>query len=102
MFTRYSQISVSNNRLEDSRVSADVQEEPHFVNQLHTPQSEASIVTPGGYAGQNMIPGQFEYPMDNNGAFFGAQEWPSEIMDSMAWSAQIFDAVHNYQYPPFT
>lgn len=92
----------SNNVVEDSRVRADVQDQPHFVNQLNTPQSEASIVTPGGDATPSMIPGQFEYPIDNSGVFLGAQEWPSEIMDSMAWSAQIFDAVHNYQYPPFT
>lgn len=79
-----------------------MQDQPHFVNQLNTPQSEASIVTPGADAAPSMVPGQFEYAIDNSGVLFGAQDWPSEIMDSMAWSAQIFDAVQNYQYPPFT
>lgn len=58
-------------------------------------------MTPGD-AGPTLMSDQFEYGIDGNGMFFGAQEWPSEIMDSMTWSAQIFDAVHNYQYPPFS
>lgn len=79
-----------------------MEDQPHFINQLNTPQGEESIVTPRGDATPSMIPGQSEYPTDNSVVSFGAQEWPSEIMDSMAWSAQIFDAVHNYQYQPFT
>ena len=28
---------------------------------------------------------------------FAAQEWPSEIWDSMTWSAQFFEAAQNPQ-----
>lgn len=74
----------------------------HFVDQVHTPQSPAGMVAPAGHEDVTRVVGHFEDSMDNSGLLFGAQEWPSEIMDSMAWSAQIFGAVNNSQLPPYS
>lgn len=43
----------------------------------------------------------FEMGSDGAGPVFGTQEWPSEILDSMTWSAQFFDAVRNAPLSPF-
>ncbi len=37
---------------------------------------------------------EFEMDADGTGAVFGNQDWPSEILDSMTWSAQFFDTVY--------
>lgn len=60
------------------------------------------MVAPGVHDGIARVAGHFEDGLDNSGLLFGAQEWPSEIMDSMAWSAQIFGAVNNSQLPPYS
>lgn len=41
------------------------------------------------------------FDFGHDGSALGAQEWPSEILDSMAWSAQFFDAVQGTPPAPF-
>lgn len=70
------------------------------AGQTNMPSSQDPVPELPPQHGMSTI-GQFELGSDGVGTVVGSQEWPSEILDSMTWSAQFFDAVCNAALSPF-
>lgn len=85
--------------LGEARMRGGTEHPSHSVIQMHTPQSQPVMDVSGGHDEPTLTTSHFDDGVDGSALLFNEHEWPSEIMDSMAWSAQIYDAVHNSQFP---